>query len=88
MFNPFVCFQEGFDEIISWVKRIVTGNNSIVSKTGVYKVPYSPPPGGGGKFIKRFGEEYQIDRREGKREKEKGKGKGKRGREGKRERGK
>ena len=39
----------------------------------MYKIP-DPPPLGGGKFIKRFGEEYQIGRREGKREKERGKG--------------
>ena len=36
----------------------------------MYKVPYSPR--GGGKFIKQFGEEYQIGRRAGKR----GRGKG------------
>ena len=40
----------------------------------MYKVPYSPR--GGGKFIKQFGEEYQIDIREWKRGREKGKGKG------------
>ena len=33
--------------------------------TGVYKVPYPPPPldPGGGKFVKSVGEEYQVVKR-------------------------
>ena len=32
--------------------------------TGMYKVPHSPPLGGGEKFVKFFGEEFLVVKRE------------------------